>query len=134
MWNFTINLSEHKLRSAKQSKAQWKLRFYGKIPSEALPYPCPERPKSTKKHPAGCLRLTGSFLSSQPVSRQVLSASECLTTVFGMGTGGSIQASPPDIQLKDCSFKTIQKNYVYKHSRSLVLCELHLSRNVKFTS
>ena len=41
--------------------------------------------------------LTGNFLSSQSVSRQVLSASECLTTVFGMGTGGTIQASSPDI-------------------------------------
>ena len=40
---------------------------------------------------------TGNFLSSQSVSRQVLSASECLTTVFGMGTGGTIQASSPDI-------------------------------------
>ena len=41
--------------------------------------------------------LTGNFLSSQSVSRQVLSASECLTTVFGMGTGGTLQASSPDI-------------------------------------
>ena len=41
--------------------------------------------------------FTGNFLSSQPVSRQVLSASECLTTVFGMGTGGTTQASSPDI-------------------------------------
>ena len=40
---------------------------------------------------------TGNFLSSQPVTRQVLSASGCLTTVFGMGTGGTIQASSPDI-------------------------------------
>ena len=39
---------------------------------------------------------TSSFLSSQPVSRQVLSASWCLTTVFGMGTGGSTKASPLD--------------------------------------
>ena len=34
--------------------------------------------------------LTGNFLSSQHVSMQVLSASKCLTTVFGMGTGGTI--------------------------------------------
>ena len=46
---------------------------------------------------SGALCLTGNFLSSQSVSRQVLSASECLTTVFGMGTGGTIQASSPDI-------------------------------------
>ena len=53
---------------------------------------------------------TGNFLSSQPVSRQVLSASECLTTVFGMGTGGTIQASSPDIQfLSADALKTRQK-------------------------
>ena len=32
---------------------------------------------------------TGNYLSSRPVSRQVLSASMCLTAVFGMGTGGT---------------------------------------------
>ena len=65
-----------------------------------------------KKEPrlSGALCLTGNFLSSQSVSRQVLSASECLTTVFGMGTGGTIQASSPDILLNACTFKTIQKN------------------------
>ena len=35
------------------------------------------------------LLLTGNFLSSQAVSSQVLSAFMCLTTVFGMGTGGT---------------------------------------------
>ena len=39
---------------------------------------------------------TSSFLSSQVVSNQVLSTYECLTTVFGMGTGGSTQLSPLD--------------------------------------
>ena len=57
--------------------------------------------------PRQMLLLTGNFLSSQGVSTQVLSASECLTTVFGMGTGGTIQASSPDIW--ECSLKTIQK-------------------------
>ena len=42
---------------------------------------------------------TGNALSSQSVSRQVLSAYECLTTVFGMGTGGTTQLSSLDIQL-----------------------------------
>jgi hypothetical protein len=55
----------------------------------------------TKKAPAiywqALLLLTGNFLSSQGVATQVLSASECLTAVFGMGTGGTIQASSPDI-------------------------------------
>ena len=54
--------------------------------------------------------LTSGFLSSQPVTRQVLSAYMCLTTVFGMGTGGTIQASSPDILfLSVCTLKTIQK-------------------------
>ena len=60
--------------------------------------------------------LTGNFLSSQSVSRQVLSASECLTTVFGMGTGGTIQASSPDILLNACTFKTIQKKLHFRWS------------------
>ena len=33
--------------------------------------------------------LTGSYLSSQAASNQVLSTYKGLTTVFGMGTGGS---------------------------------------------
>ena len=33
--------------------------------------------------------LTGNYLSSQVVSNQVLSAYKGLTTVFGMGTGGT---------------------------------------------
>ena len=63
-----------------------------------------------KKHPCGCFSLTGNALSSQSVSRQVLSAYECLTTVFGMGTGGTTQLSSPDIQLSIyATLKTIQK-------------------------
>ena len=36
-----------------------------------------------------CCFLTGSYLSSQAASSQVLSTYKGLTTVFGMGTGGS---------------------------------------------
>ena len=43
-----------------------------------------------------CFFLTGSYLSSQAASSQVLSTYKGLTTVFGMGTGGSPQPSPPD--------------------------------------
>ena len=37
----------------------------------------------------GIVFLTGSYLSSQAASSQVLSTYKGLTTVFGMGTGGS---------------------------------------------
>ena len=72
--------------------------------------------------------LTGSFLSSQGVSTQVLSTFKCLTTVFGMGTGGSTWLSQPDILFLDiaafsfrlrllilrvCSLKTIQKKEMF---------------------
>ena len=40
--------------------------------------------------------VTGNDLTSQAISSQVLSALACLTAVFGMGTGGSTQASSPD--------------------------------------
>ena len=40
--------------------------------------------------------VTGNDLFSQAVSSQVPSALACLTAVFGMGTGGSTQASSPD--------------------------------------
>ena len=46
---------------------------------------------------AGPIVSTGSFLSSQTVSSPVLSAFKGLTSVFGMGTGGSPQLSPPDL-------------------------------------
>ena len=37
----------------------------------------------------------GSFIFSRAVTRQVSSAQESLTSVFGMGTGGSSPQSPP---------------------------------------
>ena len=40
---------------------------------------------------------SGSDLSSRAVSSQVLSALESLTSVFGMGTGGSSPSLPPEI-------------------------------------
>lgn len=43
---------------------------------------------------------TGSFLSSRAASGQVLSTFEGLTAVFGMGTGGPPQLSPPDLLLR----------------------------------
>ena len=40
--------------------------------------------------------FTGEYLSSRGVATQVLSAYECLTAVFGMGTGGTTQLSSPE--------------------------------------
>ena len=52
--------------------------------------------KTTKKEVFRLpLRGTGSDLSSRAVSSQVLSALESLTTVFGMGTGGTSPSLPP---------------------------------------
>ena len=46
-----------------------------------------EKKNHTKRY--GSFFLTGSYLSSQAASSQVLSTYKGLTTVFGMGTGGS---------------------------------------------
>ena len=54
---------------------------------------------------------TSSFLSSQVVSNQVLSTYECLTTVFGMGTGGSTQLSPLDFFLRSTRVSVPSKLY-----------------------
>ena len=40
---------------------------------------------------------SGSDLSSRAVSSQVLSALESLTSVFGMGTGGTSPSLPPEM-------------------------------------
>ena len=61
--------------------------------------------------------LTGNALSSQSVSRQVLSAYECLTTVFGMGTGGTTQLSSLDIHLNVMHIQ----NYTEEISMSNIL-------------
>ena len=47
-----------------------------------------------KEHSYECSFLISSFLSSRAASSQVLSAFVSLTSVFGMGTGGSSQLSP----------------------------------------
>ena len=39
--------------------------------------------------------FTGKYLISRGVATQVPSACECLTAVFGMGTGGTTQLSSP---------------------------------------
>ena len=60
---------------------------------------------------------SGSFLLSQAVSRQVPSTLKSLTSVFGMGTGGSSLLSPPDplsflfwAYSSRCTLKTKQRS------------------------
>ena len=57
-----------------------------------------ELPMPNEKAPAWVLLalVSGDYLLSRTVSSQVPSACESLTSVFGMGTGGSSQLSPPD--------------------------------------
>ena len=43
--------------------------------------------------------MSGNYLVSRAVSSEVPLAFERLTTVFGMGTGGSVQASSPHTAL-----------------------------------
>ena len=54
------------------------------------------------------LIFCGNYLLSHVVSNEVPSAFERLTTVFGMGTGGTVQASSPHL-LECCTLKTSQK-------------------------
>ena len=50
--------------------------------------------------PGGCfLREAGIYLFSQAVSSQLSSAQVSLTSVFGMGTGGTSPSSTPAIQM-----------------------------------
>ena len=53
---------------------------------------CKHTKKPVKDHE---LIFCGNYLLSHVVSNEVPSAFERLTTVFGMGTGGTVQASSP---------------------------------------
>ena len=66
------------------------------LPGETTRFVPYRRQITIKKRTLAGASSTSSFLSSQVVSNQVLSTYECLTTVFGMGTGGSTQLSPLD--------------------------------------
>ena len=67
---------------------------------------------------------TSSFLSSQVVSNQVLSTYECLTTVFGMGTGGSTQLSPLDFFLRSTRVSVPSKLYRRQMEHFRVMAKL----------
>ena len=69
---------------------------------------------------------TSSFLSSQVVSNQVLSTYECLTTVFGMGTGGSTQLSPLDFFLRSTRASVPSKLYRRQMEHFRVMAKLHM--------
>ena len=60
-------------------------------------FSCPQTFQNNEKRKHFCFLKegTGSDLSSRAVSSQVLSALESLTTVFGMGTGGTSPSLPP---------------------------------------
>ena len=81
--------------------------------------------------------LTGNYLSSRNVSIQVLSAFEGLTTVFGMGTGGTPQLSSLDSFLEDTfapsklhrRSSTVFYAFFFKSSlRPISIGPLHTSR------
>ena len=61
----------------------------------------------TREHVIHEFYLCGNYLLSHVVSNEVPSAFERLTTVFGMGTGGTVQASSPHTEC--CPLKTSQK-------------------------
>ena len=65
------------------------------LPEERLS--CADQVLSRKNPPAGICRrvLCWRYLFSRPVTRQVSSANACLTSVFGMGTGGPTHQSTP---------------------------------------
>ena len=73
------------------------------IPVPPLPYPFPSCIYKIRKRTsligfsASCILDSGSVLSSQLVSKRVLSALKGLTSVFGMGTGGSPSLWPPEM-------------------------------------
>ena len=79
-----------------------------------------------KKRTLSGASSTSSFLSSQVVSNQVLSTYECLTTVFGMGTGGSTQLSPLDFFLRSTRVSVPSKLYRRQMEHFRVMAKLHV--------
>ena len=71
----------------------------------------------TKKSPSVRMRifLCWRYLFSRPVTRQVSSAKVCLTSVFGMGTGGPTPQSTPTIYCSE-----VPNSYIVQHRSSLV--------------
>ena len=61
---------------------------------------------------------SGNYLSSRAVSSQVLSAFRGLTSVFGMGTGGTLQLSSPEIVIHFLSSATSKPHRTDLKSRN----------------
>ena len=85
---------------------------------------CPKSQRKHKKRTLSGASSTSSFLSSQVVSNQVLSTYECLTTVFGMGTGGSTQLSPLDFFLRSTHVSMPSKLYRRQMEHFRVMAKL----------
>ena len=73
---------------------------------KSMPVACFRR---KKLHPLGWSSLCWRYLSSRPVTQQVLSAKVCLTSVFGMGTGGPTPQSTPT---SGYTLKTEHRNFI----------------------
>ena len=82
---------------------------------------------TTTRLTAGCSAIellrkieSGSDLSSRAVSSQVLSALKGLTSVFGMGTGGTPSSLPPEM----VSYSIGRSGDLSQYSSFLRFCQL----------
>ena len=67
----------------------------------------------------------GSCLSSRAVSSQVLSVYVSLTSVFGMGTGGSSQLNHRKGSLLQATWKPHSRNSLWSSPRPISIAQLH---------
>ena len=81
--------------------------------------------RGEKPHDFSWGSLCWRYLSSRPVTRQVLSAKVCLTSVFGMGTGGPTPQSTPTFVwasfASGYTLKTEHRNFILLFTTRLSL-------------
>ena len=82
----------------------------------ATPCPCPANHKKRTAFQQSFFVKSGNVLLSRVVSNRVPSTMRSLTTVFGMGTGGSFSLLPPE-WLNVRTFTTAQ----YRHKKNSYL-------------
>ena len=70
---------------------------------------------------------SGSVLSSRAVARQVLSTLRSLTSVFGMGTGGTSSLWPPDLWRRTLKTKQRLSKTTWSSPRPISISQLHMS-------